>query len=116
MRWLLFIETGSVALSLPLRDGSAIETGIFGNKSVVSATALIGPRESLHQATVRCAGHGFICSIENGLEEFARAEGFHDLILADVHALLMQVTQIAACKPPARCATTFMPLDAALPR
>ncbi len=97
MWWLYFIEAGSVALSVPLKDGSAIDTGVLGSRSMVGATALLGTSESLQQATVRSPGHAFVCSIEHGIEEFARAGEFHDLALACLHAQLMQSSQIAAC-------------------
>lgn len=37
MWWLYFIEAGSVALSVPLKDGSAIDTGVLGSRSMVGA-------------------------------------------------------------------------------
>ena len=96
-RWLLFIEAGSVALGVPLRDGSVIDTGLLGNRSIVSLTALLGTRESLYRATVRAPGHGFICSVDSAIEEFGRPGQFRDLVLSCLHAQLMQVSQLAAC-------------------
>ena len=97
MRWLLFLESGSVALGVPLRDGSVIETGILGNRSLVCATALLGARKSLNQVTVRSPGHGFVCPVEQGIQEFGQGGAFHDLALGCLHVQLMQATQIAAC-------------------
>ncbi len=97
VRWLLFVESGSVGLGVPLKDGSVIDTGIAGNKSLVCATALMGSREALHQATVRSPGHGFVCSIEHGLQEFSLGGQFHDQALACLYAQFMQASQIAAC-------------------
>ncbi len=96
-RSVLFLESGSVAVSIPLADGSLIETAMLGWRSVVGAAALLRIEGAGHQIVGRSPAYGFVCSLKNARREFALSGQFHDLALGCLHAQLLQTSQIAAC-------------------
>jgi hypothetical protein len=94
---LIFLEDGIGSMTTTFGDGFQVEVGMFGAESVMGASALIGTRRSLNNVYMQLTGYGFACKIEIAIQEFARNQRFHDLILRYVQALLIQACQSAGC-------------------
>jgi len=94
---LYFIETGIASMNTTFRNGSQVEVGMFGYKSVIGVSALMGTKRSLNRVYTQIAGRGYICPIEGARREFALGGQFQRLALGYVQAQLVQVTQLAGC-------------------
>ena len=97
IRKLYFIEEGLGSMTTMFRDGFQVEVSLFGNESVIGASALIGTKRSLNNIYMQVPGHGFICSIKNAAREFQDCEPFRDIVLRYVQAQLVQTAQTAGC-------------------
>ena len=94
---LIFLEDGIGSMTTTFDDGFQVEVGMFGAESVMGASALIGTRRSLNKVYMQLTGYGFACKTEVAVQEFARNQRFHDLVLRYVQALLVQACQSAGC-------------------
>ena len=94
---LIFLEDGIGSMTTTFDDGFQVEVGMFGVESVMGASALIGTRHSLNKVYMQLAGYGFCCKTEVAVQEFARNQRFHDLVLRYMQALLIQACQSAGC-------------------
>ena len=94
---LYFIEEGMASMTTTFKDGSQVEVGIFGYKSVVGISALMGSKRSLNRVYTQIAGHGYASPVEAGRSEFALGGAFQKLALGYVQAQLVQVIQLAGC-------------------
>lgn len=94
---LFFIEEGVGSMTVTLRDGSQVETGMFGFESVVGVSALMGVRRSLNRVYMQVAGWGYASAMERACKEFDRGDQFHQLTLRYVQMQLTQSAQTAAC-------------------
>jgi CRP-like cAMP-binding protein len=94
---LYFIEEGMASMTTTFRDGSQVEVGIFGYKSVVGISALMGSKRSLNRVYTQIAGRGYASPVEAGRGEFALGGEFQRLALGYVQAQLVQVLQLAGC-------------------
>jgi CRP-like cAMP-binding protein len=94
---LYFIEEGMASMTTTFRDGSQVEVGIFGYKSVVGISALMGSKRSLNRVYTQIAGRGYASPVEAGRSEFALGGAFQKLALGYVQAQLVQVIQLAGC-------------------
>jgi len=94
---LYFIEEGMASMTTTFRDGSQVEVGIFGYKSVVGVSALMGSKRSLNRVYTQIAGSGYASPVEAARREFALGGTFQRLALAYVQAQLVQVIQLAGC-------------------
>ena len=97
MSHLYFIEEGMATMTTEFRDGSEVEVGIFGYKSVIGVPALMGARPSLHRVYMQIAGRGYASPVEAARREFALGGALHRLALGYVQAQLVQVAQLAGC-------------------
>jgi CRP-like cAMP-binding protein len=97
IRKLYFIEEGCGSMTTMFKDGSQVEASLFGNESVIGASALIGTKRSLNNIYMQIPGHGFISNIKVAAHEFRTCERFHDIVLRYVQAQLMQTAQTAGC-------------------
>jgi len=94
---LFFIEEGMASMTTSFRDGSQVEVGMFGYKSVVGVSALMGSRRSLNRVYTQIAGHGYASPVGAARAEFRLGGAFQRLALAYVQAQLVQVIQLAGC-------------------
>jgi CRP-like cAMP-binding protein len=97
IEYLYFIEAGMASMTTTFKDGSQVEVGMFGYKSVVGVSALMGSKRSLNRVYTQIAGRGYASPVEDAREEFARGGSFQQLALAYVQAQLVQVIQLAGC-------------------
>jgi CRP-like cAMP-binding protein len=94
---LYFIEEGMASMTTTFRDGSQVEVGMFGYKSVMGVSALMGTKRSLNRVYTQIAGHGYASPVEAARTEFALGGAFQRLALGYVQAQLVQVIQLAGC-------------------
>ena len=94
---LYFIETGMASMTTTFLNGSQVEVGMFGYRSVIGVSALMGTKRSLNRVYTQIAGNGYSCPIEAARQEFALGGRFQRLTLGYVQAQLVQVTQLAGC-------------------
>jgi CRP-like cAMP-binding protein len=94
---LYFIEEGMASMTTTFRDGSQVEVGIFGHKSVVGVSALMGTKRSLNRVYTQIAGRGYASPVEVARREFGLLGAFQRLALGFVQAQLVQVIQLAGC-------------------
>jgi CRP-like cAMP-binding protein len=94
---LYFIEAGMASMTTTFRNGSQVEVGMFGYKSVIGVSALMGTKRSLNRVYTQIEGHGYSCPVEAARREFALGGQFQRLALGYVQAQLVQVIQLAGC-------------------
>jgi CRP-like cAMP-binding protein len=94
---LYFVEEGMASMTTTFKDGSQVEVGIFGYRSVVGVSALMGSKRSLNRVYTQIAGRGYASSVEVSRREFALGGPFQRLALGYVQAQLVQVIQLAGC-------------------
>jgi CRP-like cAMP-binding protein len=94
---LYFIEAGMASMTTTFKDGSQVEVGMFGSKSVIGVSALMGTKRSLNRVYTQIAGHGYASRVEAARKEFALGGVFQRLALGYVQAQLVQVIQLAGC-------------------
>lgn len=94
---LYFIEEGMASMTTTFLDGSQAEVGIFGYKSVIGVSALMGSKRSLNRIYTQIAGRGYASSVEVARKEFDLGGQFQRLTLAYVQSQLVQVIQLAGC-------------------
>ena len=94
---LYFIEEGMASMTTTFRNGSQVEVGIFGYKSVIGVSALMGSKRSLNRVYTQIAGRGYASPVEAAGREFALGGAFQRLALGYVQAQLVQVIQLAGC-------------------
>jgi CRP-like cAMP-binding protein len=94
---LYFIEEGMASMTTTFRNGSQVEVGMFGYKSVIGVSALMGAKRSLNRIYTQIAGHGYSAQMGWARTEFALGGAFQQLALGYVQAQLVQVIQLAGC-------------------
>jgi CRP-like cAMP-binding protein len=94
---LYFLEDGMASMTTTFKNGSQVEVGMFGYKSVIGVSALMGAKRSLNRVYTQIAGTGYASPVERAREEFALGGSFHQLALGYVQAQLVQVIQLAGC-------------------
>jgi CRP-like cAMP-binding protein len=97
IEYLYFIEEGMASMTTTFKNGSQVEVGMFGFKSVIGVSALMGSKRSLNRVYTQIAGHGYASPVERARAEFALGGQFQRLALGYVQAQLVQVIQLAGC-------------------
>ena len=95
--YLYFIEEGMASMTTTFEDGSQVEVGMFGNKSVIGVSALMGTKRSLNRVYTQIEGHGHASPVDAARREFSLGGLFQTLALRYVQAQLVQVIQLAGC-------------------
>ncbi|MDP9051684.1 MAG: Crp/Fnr family transcriptional regulator [Acidobacteriota bacterium] len=95
--YLYFIESGMASMTTTFQNGSQVEVGMFGFKSVIGVSALMGSKRSLNRVYTQIAGHGYAAPVDSARKEFALGGMFQRLALGYVQAQLVQVSQLAGC-------------------
>src|SRR5580692_3180699 len=79
--YLYFLEEGMASMTTTFKDGSQVEVGMFGYKSVIGVSALMGTKRSLNRVYTQIAGHGYASPLERARVEFALGGEFQRLAL-----------------------------------
>lgn len=94
---LVFIEEGIGSMTTTFRDGSQVESGMFGCESAIGAAALMGLRNSRNHIAVQVPGQAWVSPTEAAEREFRRMNCFHDLVLRYMQTQILQATQSSGC-------------------
>lgn len=98
-----FPITAFASLLCCLEDGTTVEVAMVGNEGMLGVSALMGNNESLTQALIIQAEHGYRISINSIHSILARSGGrrsgmLQKTILRYAHSLFKQMSQGTACK------------------
>jgi CRP-like cAMP-binding protein len=92
-----FPTTAIVSLHYVMASGASAETAAVGNEGVVGISLFMGGDTTPSSAVVKTAGDAY--RLESGLlkQEFSRGGLMQRLLLRYTQAVMMQMTQTAAC-------------------
>jgi CRP-like cAMP-binding protein len=86
-----------VSLLTQLEDGRGLEVGLVGREGLAGVAPLLGVDHEMKVANVQAAGEAVRMKVSTLREEFARGGAMRDLLMGYVHALMVQISQSAAC-------------------
>ena len=86
-----------VSLLTQLEDGRGLEVGLVGREGLAGIAPLLGVGHEMKVANVQAAGVALRVKVSTLREEFARGGALRDLLMGYVHALMVQISQSAAC-------------------
>lgn len=92
-----FPENSMISLVSNMANGSTVEVGVVGREGAAGIHALMGAESSQNESMVQIADGAVRIKTEVLRAEFKRGGGLQDLLLRYMHALLIQVSQTAAC-------------------
>jgi len=78
-------------------DGNSSETAIIGHEGVAGVALFMGSGRSMDRVVVKCGGYAFRLKADVLLEEFSQGGVFQRSLLRYTHALILQMSQTAAC-------------------
>lgn len=92
-----FPTTSIVSLHYVMASGASAETAGVGNEGVVGISLFMGGETTPSSAVVQTAGHAYRLAGRVLKEEFNRSGPLQRLLLRYTQALIVQMTQTAAC-------------------
>lgn len=92
-----FPNNGTLSIISTFEDGGSIEVGVIGNEGMFGINVVLGSITTLHQALVQLSGDGLRVPADVIRREFKRGGRLHDLLLRYTQALIIQISQTAAC-------------------
>jgi CRP-like cAMP-binding protein len=92
-----FPTTAIVSLHYVMESGASAETAGVGNEGVVGISLFMGGGTTPSSAVVQTAGHAYRLESRLLMQEFDRAGLMQRLLLRYTQALIIQMTQTAAC-------------------
>ncbi len=93
-----FPESCVLSAVMVMTDGDAIEVGTIGNEGAAGLTVFSTlPATSPHRVFAQISGNCLRIDTAVLEQEAARSQTLRDLLLRHNHALLMQISQSAAC-------------------
>jgi CRP-like cAMP-binding protein len=97
MKHAYFPSSGMISLVSQSSMGASVEVGLVGREGMVGTSTILGVDETPHQAMMQVPGT--LVQLETRVlrTEFKRGGALHDLLLRYVHAMLLQISQVAAC-------------------
>jgi CRP-like cAMP-binding protein len=93
-----FLESGLASMATRFRDGTLFQVELFGDESIVGATALMGTRKSFNYIYTQIQGHGWSSLIDNARKEFACGAAFQSLVLGCVQSHFVMAAQSVGCR------------------
>jgi CRP-like cAMP-binding protein len=92
-----FPNSGIVSLLSLMQDRTTIEVGMVGSEGIVGLPVFFGSDTSSSQAVVRSAGTAVCVAAKDLREALAERGSLSRLLHQYTHALLTQISQLAAC-------------------
>jgi CRP-like cAMP-binding protein len=87
-----------ISITLTMRDGRIIETGVVGSREMVGINAFMGGRETTQtEYIVQIAGDAVRIDSAPLREAFDRDKSVRDVFLKLTQAMIAQISQTAAC-------------------
>jgi CRP-like cAMP-binding protein len=97
MSHVYFPTTAVVSILNVMDDGASTEIALVGNEGIVGVALFMGGETTLNRALVQSAGFGYRMKGQFLKKEFFRADSMQGLLLRYTQALLIQMSQTAAC-------------------
>lgn len=97
LRHVYFPGTALVSLLHVMHDGATAQIALIGRDGVLGLSVLMGGQATSMQGVVQCAGRVLRLPADALIREFDHGGAAMDLMLRFAQALIMQVTQTAAC-------------------
>jgi CRP-like cAMP-binding protein len=97
IRQVHFPNSGIVSLVSLMQDRATIEVGMVGSEGIVGLPLFFGSDRSSSQAIVRSAGTAICVRAKPLREELGEGGSLTRLLHQYTHALLTQISQLAAC-------------------
>src|SRR5438105_4938905 len=94
-----FLTEGIASLMVRDSEGNRLELSIVGNESTVGERAIFAHDLRIIESSMLTDGKGFSVSPEIFRDEFYRFGVFHDLILNNLEARIIESSQMALCNP-----------------
>jgi CRP-like cAMP-binding protein len=92
-----FLTSCVVSLLTQLEDGRGLEVGLVGREGLAGIAPLLGVDHEMKVGTVQAAGGAVRLKVSTLQEEFARGGKLTELLMGYIHALMVQISQSAAC-------------------
>lgn len=92
-----FVMSGMISLLAITEEGYTTEISMIGNEGVAGISILLGVDKAPYRAQVQIPGASMKVRTSVLLEEFSHPGPLHDLTLRYTHALILQISQSAAC-------------------
>lgn len=97
IEYAFFVMSGMISLLAITEEGGTTEISMIGNEGVAGISILLGVDKAPYRAQVQIPGTSMRIKASVLLEEFNQAGLLHDLTLRYTHALILQISQSAAC-------------------
>jgi len=86
-----------ISLLSQMADGGSVEVGLVGFEGMLGIPLVLGVDESPHQAMVQIPDGALRVKAEVVRREFKRGGALSDLLLRFAQAMILQISQVAAC-------------------
>jgi len=97
VEYLYFIDHGIVSLLKTMQDGRTVEIAAIGAEGAIGTFALYGIQPPIWDAIVQIPGNAHRIALSKLLDEMQRSAFIHRIFQRYMHALISEITQIAAC-------------------
>ncbi len=97
IRHVYFLNSGMVSLLTRVAEGNILEIGFVGNEGMVGLPVFLGVKTSSNHVIVQANGTALRIKTKDFLKECGRGGSLPKLLQRYIHALLMQISQRAAC-------------------
>lgn len=97
IQFVYFPNDAVISLLTGMEDGASVEVGVVGSEGMAGVALLMGMHAAATTSVVQVAGTAMRMKASVFRAEFKRGGALHDLLLNYMYALLIQVSQTAAC-------------------
>lgn len=97
IEYVYFPIQGLASLLYTMEDGETVEVGLVGHEGIVGLPVILGGMKTTNQAVVQIAGNAMRMEASRLKREFDRGGKLQKILLRYTQALLMLVSQTAAC-------------------
>ncbi|HZS09178.1 MAG TPA: Crp/Fnr family transcriptional regulator [Blastocatellia bacterium] len=97
IHYVYFPNNGLISLVATMMDGTTVETGIVGREGMIGVPVLLGAGSAPYRAIVQVAGSAWRMRTEAFRNELHHNPAFHSRLLLYTEALMIQMSQMAAC-------------------
>lgn len=97
MKYVYFPTNAMISLLSQMADGGSVEVGLVGFEGMAGISLVLGVDKSPHRAMVQIPDGALRAKSEVIKREFKRGGALNGLLLRFTQAMLLQISQVAAC-------------------
>jgi CRP-like cAMP-binding protein len=97
MRHVYFPSSGMISLVSQSSSGASVEVGVVGREGMVGVSTILGVDEAPHMTMAQIPGSALRLETAVVKTEFKSGGALNALLLRYLHAMLLQISQVAAC-------------------